>query len=219
MTSNTKKTFVALLASVAMAAAMAPGAEALEWTATGGNYPVAVSGGQTAIFEFKAGPRTVTCSVGSFSGTLTKKETPLKTTPKFEKCKADSGFAAEFAANGCEFLFSAPTKLSAGELRIECGFLTFLVIHIYESETDITDGKEPKCSFLFPPQGPLGTITWSNEGAGNTSRVKGVVVVKPKYSIFGDEKFCGASTGTGEFLGTTTLTGKVGLTAEGIDLG
>jgi hypothetical protein len=206
---------LALAAVLVVGATMASAAEALNWTATNGKYPTTATGGQTVVFEFKAGPRTITCKVVEFSGKLAAKEDPLTIlNPKFEKCKADGGLGAKFTTNECElFLFAE------GKLTIECFFLSSLEIDIFKSEKEAEEPeKTPVCGILTAPQGPLKGITWTNEGAGNASQVKGAFAVKPTYAVAGDKTVCG-NNGTGEILGTTTFTGKFAGVAEGVDIG
>jgi hypothetical protein len=218
MTPKIKRLAVVVLAVLAVSAATASAAQALSWTATNGDYTTTVSGGQTAVFEYKAGPRTITCSTMTFEASLKAKEASLLGPPKFEKCKANGGLGAKFTVNNCDYEFTAPT-LAGGQLQIECPFSEELEIHIYESEKAEAEGKKPLCTIEIAPQGPLGGITWSNEGIGNSTKVKGVFSgVKPKYTSSGNPTVCGAG-GTGEILGTTTLSGKFGGTAEGVDLG
>jgi hypothetical protein len=206
---------LALIVVLVVAATTASAAEALNWTATNGKYATNVTGGQTVVFEFKAGPITVTCKVLEFSAKLAAKEDPLKVlNPKFEKCKAEGGLGAKFTTNECELFFTA-----AGELKIECFFLSSLEIDIFKSEKEAEEpGKTPVCGILTGPQGPLKGITWTNEGVGNATQVKGAFAVKPTYVTAGDQTVCGKN-GTGEILGTTTLTGKFSGVAEGVDIG
>jgi hypothetical protein len=218
MSPKIKRLAIGLLAALALSAVAASVAQAAEWTATNKNYTTTVSGGQTAAFEFKAGPRTVTCSTISFTAPLKAKEFTLTTTPKFEKCKANGGLGAKFTVNGCDFGLTAPALLF-GELKLNCPFLTEFEIDIYASESAEAEGKKPVCTIKFAPQGPLSGIIWTNEGIGNSTQVKGEFTgVKPKFTATGNEEVCGKS-GTGEIKGTTTLTGSLGGTAEGVDAG
>jgi hypothetical protein len=217
MTLGLKRLVVALVAVLGVSAVAAAAAQALEWTATNGKYPTTVTGGQAEQFEFKMGPRVVTCSIGSFEATLSKKSFVLTTTPKFEKCKADGGLGATFQWNKCDFGLTAPV-LAQGALIISCPVAAELEINIYSSETAESEGKMPVCRFKFADQTPRETIVWTNEGVGNASQVKGEFTVKPKYTTAGSEEICGAA-GTAEFLGQSVFKGKNGEAAEGVDVG
>jgi len=205
------------LAAVMMSAAVASTAQAGEWTATNKKYPLTVTGGQTVAFSIVAGPRTITCSTISFEATIKAVSFNLPTTPKFEKCKANGGLGATVLVNGCKFGLTGGA-LAHGELRIECPFLTSLEIPIYASEFADGEGKAAVCTLKYASQGPEQNITWTNEGFGNATEVKGEVAVKLKYTVAGNEGVCGAA-GTGEIKGTTTMTGEVGMGAEGVDIG
>ncbi|HEX2392751.1 MAG TPA: hypothetical protein VHI77_07510 [Solirubrobacterales bacterium] len=205
------------MAVLGVSAVTAAAALALNWTATNGKYPTTVTGGQAEQFEFKMGPRVVTCSIGSFEAKLEEKSFVLTTTPKFEKCKADGGLGATFKWNGCDFGLTAPV-LAQGALIISCPINAELEVNIYSSESAEGEGKMPVCRFKFAAQTPREVIVWTNEGVGNASQVKGEFAVKPKYTTAGSEEICGEA-GTAEFLGQSIFKGKFGEVAEGVDVG
>jgi hypothetical protein len=160
-----------------------------------------LTGQQTTVnaLAFHAG--VVRCGVVQFAGTSGVFTTTTMTlTPTFDNCLLDEEEEVTFTNNGCSFLFhvGANTEHLTGTMSIECPANQLIEIHA------------PECTITVPPQGGLGSVTFTNEGAEMTrSLIFDLGIAGLDYVEHG----AGCATET-ETTNNGTYTGKVTITGE-----
>lgn len=155
MSSKFKIGGLVLMAAIAMSAVMATAAQAGEFTAE--EYPVTVTGTQTAKHEFKFQTGTVACAKATFDGTLEEASETLTVSADYKECKTPNG-GVSVKMNSCDFLLHAGETLENdrvdGSLDVQC-----------DVEGDEIEFHEPAngCTIKIPAQEGLGTIVYTNK--------------------------------------------------------
>jgi hypothetical protein len=172
--------------------------------------PVTVTGSGTEATTFTTTAGTVNCKQESYTGTASStSQATLTVTPSYSECSG-FGFSATIDMNSCDYLFHA-----SGTVDIVCPAGNEITV-------TATSFGTTKCVVHVPPQTGLGTITFDNEGTGETRDVKVTAnVTGIHYSHTAGTGFgaCGTGTGTaGKLEGTVTTTGETdpGTTHVGI---
>jgi hypothetical protein len=170
MTGKVKALGLALLATLATVAAMAPAAQA-QFTAD--EAPVTLTAGQTSQHVFSTAEGEWACESVQFHGEAEVESQPSVTiTPTYTDCEAFglsmeyTGFGhypetegAETLEHPCDYVLHAD-----GTVDLQCG-------------DSVSDGKghlvidpEASCDVTIPEQESIGSISYENEGEGATKQ-------------------------------------------------
>jgi hypothetical protein len=160
-----------------------------------------VTGQQSTLNALAFDVGTVKCGIVQFGGTSTVFTTTTMTlNPTFHNCLLDEEEEATFTINGCAFVFhvGANEEHLTGTMSIEC------------PDGERIEIDAPECTITVPPQGNLGSVTFTNEGAEMT---RGVVL---DLSLAGLDYVEHGAACVNETVTTNngTYTGKVTTTGE-----
>lgn len=152
-----------LLVVLAMSAMTTSVASADEFTAE--QYPVTLTGskdGEADVVAVTAG--SAACKSTTYVGTAIQATTTVTISPTYNECTA-FGFPATVDMNGCQYLFhinGASSTEGSADLTCPAG-----------KEVTVTSMSAGtiKCTLHFPTQSSVGTIKFSNIGAGPTREV------------------------------------------------
>jgi hypothetical protein len=190
MTRKLKMLGMAFVAVLALTAVSASAASAASYTAS--SYSTTGTGTSALgndVFTTEAGK--VECA-SHFEGTLTAASTDLTIKTKYTSCKA-FGFV-EAKVSGCVYTFTEPT--GSGDN--------------YTAKVDVSGSlctiEAGTCKVTVPAQGPLGTVTITNDTAAKDVTVK-ANVTGIKYTVVTDGFGC-PFTGTGEKTNATYVQGS-----------
>jgi hypothetical protein len=160
-----------------------------------------IKGQQTTVNSLAFDVGVVKCGVVQFGGTkAVLTSTTMTLNPTFDNCLLDEEEEVTFTDNGCAFLFhlGANTEHLTGTMSIEC------------PEGERIEIDAPECTITVPPQGNLGTVTFTNEGAEMTrSVVFDLGIAGLDYGEHGAG--CANETGlttNGTYSGKVTITGE-----------
>lgn len=160
-----------------------------------------ITGQQTTANAFVFDVGEVKCGVAQFAGTSAVfTTTTITLTPTFDNCLLDEEEEVTFTHNGCSFVFhlGANTEHLTGTMSIEC------------PANEVIEIDAPECTITVPPQGGLGTVTYTNEGAETTRSVvfdlgiAGIVYAEDGAGCVNEEE----TTNNGTYTGKITVTGE-----------
>jgi len=164
MSRNLKALGLALVASFAMSAVVASAASAEAYSFKADTVPTTLTGNQHAgndVFTTDTG--TVSCNIATYEGTQTVTPTNSVTVkPSYGECRAFGLFNVPIHVNGCEYKFTAGTKVSGnyeGTVDIVCPTGKFIEV------------TAPGCLVTVGAQNNLGKVTYTNIGIGATKEV------------------------------------------------
>jgi hypothetical protein len=190
MTRKLKMLGMALVAVLALTAVSASAASAGSYTAS--SYPSTGTGESALgndVFTTEAGK--VECK-SHFEGTLKEKSADITITAKYTECKA-FGFLNATVSH-CTYTFTEPT--GSGDTWSQ-------TVHIIGSPCTIIVST---CEVSVPLQGPLSSVTTTNDTAAGDVTVK-ANVSKIKYNVTKDGIGC-PFAGTGAKEGATYVQGS-----------
>jgi hypothetical protein len=160
-----------------------------------------LTGQQTTVNALAFDVGVVKCGVVQFGGTkAVLTSTTITLTPTFDNCLLNEAEEVTFTHNGCNFLYhiGANTEHLTGTISIEC------------PEGELIEIDAPECTITIPPQGNLGTVTFTNEGAEMT---RSVVFDHGVAGLHYVEHGAGCANETGT-TNNGTYSGKVTITGE-----
>lgn len=199
MLSKLKMGGLVLIAVIATSAVGATAAQAGEFTAS--EYPVTVTGTQTAKHQFKFEAGTITCAIVNFDGKLEAASETLTVTADYKECTTPGGQGVNVKMNSCDFLLHAGETLENervdGSLDVQCN-----------KEGDEIELFEPanECNVKIPPQNGRTTLVYTNKKMAKDYEMD-INITELEYTQ--NEK-CPGGQGTfknGEYLGKSTMKG------------
>lgn len=186
---------VAFIAVLALSALSASAASAAKFQASEYNAKVTATNEGQGNHVFTAGlVGNISCEVATFEGTkfLSGPVTELEVSPTYKKCQF-LGLPTEVETHGCTYLFLEPAggpTVFTGSVKVLCPSgqkITFAVA---------------ACKVEVGPQGPLSTVTYTNQATSpKTVQVK-ANVTGIEYTAIGT---CNGLPGTrsdGHYVGT-----------------
>lgn len=201
-------TVVAVLAMSAVAASAASAAEFFH-EAPAEEPTARVVATNEGTHNFTAGLiGTIECKIAKFTGTtyVTSPQKTVTVSPEYKECTFLKVSGVEVKTNGCTYTFNEPTALFTGTVTVNC------------PEGKAIEFKANGCEIKVGKQGPLSTVTYTNQAA-TEKLVKSVKVAasvsKIKYTASGTctvlgEKEDGSYSGTAIAEGETELGTRVG---------
>jgi hypothetical protein len=159
-----------------------------------------ITGQQSTVNALSFDVGVVECGIVRFAGTKAVfTSTTITLTPTFDNCLLDEEGEVTVTFNGCSFLYhiGANTEHFTGTMSIEC-------------MDELIEIDAPECTITIPPQGNLGTVTFTNEGEETT---RGVVFDQGIAGLDYVEHGPGCENETGT-TNNGTYTGKVTTTGE-----
>lgn len=181
---------LAMGAMAALAAMLAPAAQAETGALTTAGFPSIVTGGQIAgpTFDIGEGPlKTVTCGTSDLESTLVGPADPVTFKPTYGGCVAEPGaMPTTVTTNGCDYNIgvSKPGTTQTPETTglmaawIFCPAGQQIEIHIYENAAAHA-ANVSLCTYDIGPQGPVAAGVYHNV-AGNPSDV--VATIRAKFT-------------------------------------
>jgi hypothetical protein len=206
MVRNFKVLGIAVIAMFAMSAVMASMASADKFKAE--SAPVTYTGNQEEQNVFTTTAGTVKCTTTTFKGTVAVTETSeASVAPTYAGCTA-FGFPAHIDVNGCTFLLKIGAA-TTGTADVVCPAGQEITVTATTSSVNST----LKCTVHVPAQTNLGTVTYSNTGAGATREVLVAVNLagNVKYSHTAGTGLGACTSGsaaTGSYKGSVKVTGE-----------
>jgi hypothetical protein len=181
MTRMLKKIGLVAAAAAAIAAVMAPVAQAETGVLTASEYPAMLTAPKPGIgVTFDIGElKTVSCGPSKLDGTITEATDPVTFTPTYNNgCFAEPGeLPVTITTNGCDYQigFTKPGKTgweaTTGALQASliCPAEAQMEIHIYENATRHAENVS-LCTYDIEAQGPVEAGSYHNL-AGEPSTV------------------------------------------------
>jgi len=216
------KTLVpAFLACIAGSAALAAGAQAVEFHS--GSSHTILGGSQLTTHSFTAGPGFGAISCNTYSVNATAAAATVTTqsvTGTYSNCKDSFGRTVHITTGSCSYKFHASAKkeadLYSATAAVECPSGKGI-------ELMITSGGVTACTVLIPPQTGIGPLELKNE-TGAPKKIKGIAkATNVKNTTSGGFFNCGIANGehtegtyTGDVLveGTSTAGSAVDVWVE-----
>lgn len=168
MTRKLKALGLAVCAVAAMAAVMAPAAQAETGALTpffGG--PTIITGTQEEegpVFDIGPGPtRTVQCTTSDLDSTIFGPTDPVTFKPTYNGCRSNPNFRpTTVTTNGCDYRFGfgrpgttgQPATTGTMDVRLVCPPGQQLEVHVYENAVKHVENVST-CTYDVPPQGPV----------------------------------------------------------------
>ncbi len=202
---NLKVLGTALVAVLALSAVMASMASADVFKSSSGAVTT-VTGNQEVVAKFVTTAGSAECKKATYTGSATSGSSSVLVTPAYSECTC-IGVACTIDTNGCQFRLNITT--TTGTADVVCpGSATITLTNT-------------KCTIHVGSQTGLGTVTYSNKGAGTTKEVGLSFTIEKqiKYSHTegsGVGKCTTGSSTTGTITGTASATGEIGANHEGI---
>lgn len=190
MTRTLKALGLAMASMAALAAVMAPAAQAETGALTTAGFPSIVTGGQLGgvTFDIGEGPlKTVACGTSDLESTLVGPTDPVTFKPIYGACVAEPGaMPTTVTTNGCDYNigFSRPgttqTPETTGLMQawIFCPAGQQIEIHIYENAAAHA-ANVSLCTYDIGPQGPVAAGVYHNV-FGNPNDV--VATIRAKFT-------------------------------------
>lgn len=200
----------------ALAAVMAPAAQAETGVLTAQQYPTIITGEQGVGPTFDIGPgptRTVECATSDLTGTLIGPTDPVTLKPIYGGCISNPGaLPTTITTNGCDYLFgvSRPgttgTPPTTGILQawLNCPAGQQLEIHVYENGARHAENLST-CTYDLAPQGPIPAGIYHNNPGPPADVVATVNATFNALNTIGPPLICGG--GAFQFI-PVTLTGN-----------
>jgi hypothetical protein len=203
MTRSLKALGLAICAVAAMAAAVAPAAQAETGALTAAEYPAIITGAAppgAATFDVGVAPLyTVSCGTADLTSTLAGPTDPVTFTPIYGECKAEPGaLPVTVTTNGCDYRVGV-TKPGTTEMPATTGTMQATIvcppeqrveIHIYENAFTHA-ANMPLCTYDIAPQGPVPAGVYHNVFANPNDVVATVKAAFTAKSTMGPEMVCG----------------------------
>ncbi len=217
MSRNLRISALALAVVLAMSAMVAAGASAeAPFKFKSESASTNLTGKQHAANDvLRVHTGTVSCNDVTYLGSMVGTETSeFSLTPSYSGCVA-FGLASSIDVNGCSYRFKAGTKVGAN----------------YEGSVDVVcpTGKQievtaPGCTVTVKSQNGLGSVTYTNVGAGATREITvdlniNNLAYEEHRPFFG---ICATNTQPttgGTYVGAALLTGHNGSAHSGIFVG
>lgn len=214
MPNNFKALGVALVATLAMAATLASGAEAFKVTT--GATPAILTGeviehstiGKTETFKL-AGGQDISCEEVKSTATVRNGDTSITIIPTYNKCHATIGpetFKATVTMNDCDYFLHGgkevtSTTFSEGQVDLVCPEGKVMEIHLYKSPTVET---EELCTYKISPyvnkvSNEFHNITGSFNDVTITTTAKEIAITRTGSLL------CGSASSTATYTGSTTM--------------
>jgi hypothetical protein len=190
---------LALVAVLALTAVAASAASAAEFHSEASS--TFIHGEQSVENVFTVNSRTVTCKEATFTGTQTGTATTTLTIhPTYGNCTA-FGLPAKVSTAGCNYQFNQPTGSGpfSGTVNIVCETGSKIEINV----------NEGTCNITVAAQGPLSSLTYTNEGSGSSRAVSvGANVSGISSTVSGGILACGTNgTRSATYTGTVLTKG------------
>jgi hypothetical protein len=208
---------LAVAATAALVAIMAPAAQAETGALTAAEYPTIITGEQMPGVSFDIGAgaaRTVECATADLSSTLVGPTDPVTLKPIYAGCISNPGaFPATVTTNGCDYLLgvSKPgttgTPVTTGKMQawLNCPAGQQLEIHVYETAAKHA-ANNSTCTYDVGPQGPVPAGIYHNTpGAVPTDVLATVSAPFNGLNTIGPAFICGGNAFEGI---PVNLTGK-----------
>jgi hypothetical protein len=197
---------LALMALAACSAVMASAAQAGLFTAE--NYPATLTGTQLSGHKFSfSNNYSVTCANASFDAPLPEAAVAITVGATYGECESNAGNEVTVQMTGCDYVFESLATLGEGEVDGR--------MHILCPDGGGIDFEDAGtgCEIKIGPQNFLNTLVFTNNGAAGDFDVD-IEVVNIAYGqnamcpggagMFGNGKYKGKSTITGDFEGEET---------------
>lgn len=217
MTRMLKALGLAVAATAALVAMMAPAAQAETGALTAPMYPAIVTGEQMpgVTFDFGPGPgRTVECATSDLSATLFGPTDPVTLKPIYGGCISQpGGFPATVTTNGCDYLLGVSKPGTTGivppttgrmQAWLNCPAGQQLEIHVYENAA-LHAANVSTCTYDVGPQGPVPAGIYHNTPGPPADVLATVNATFNGLSTIGPAFICGGNAF--EFI-PVTLTGN-----------
>jgi hypothetical protein len=169
--------------------------------------PVTITGSQVEANVITTTAGTVKCTTATYAGTVAVTETSeIELQPSFSGCTA-FGFPAHIHAS-CK----VKGKISINTTTGEVDFVCLVGQKITVTATTSSVNSTLKCTLEIPAQTNVGTVTYSNTGAGATREIlvslnlSGINYTHTKGSGLG--ACTSGSSSTGTYKGSVQLTGE-----------
>jgi len=215
MSRNLKALGLALVAVLAMSALTAAGASAEAFKFKAEKTPTTLSGNQHGAPDvFTTDTGSVSCNEAKYAGEQVGTEvTQVTVTPTYSECTAFGLFNVPIDTNGCQYKFTVDTKVGAtyeGKVDVVC------------PAGQVIKVTAPGCTVTVGSQAGLGSITYTNVGAGATREVTVDVNITTGLAyeehrpLFG---LCANNTvakTNGKYTGAGLVTGTNGGTHSGV---
>ena len=218
---------LALVAALALGAVVTSAAQA-EGKFIAGKYPAALTGTSTTVhtLSIAGGVRKISCSTNSFTGELTAAAESTTIYPTYLLCTSTGGLPVHIYPNGCSYTW-AVSKLESATTASGTEALNCAAGQKYEYPVYASAQKEfendPICIYAIAPQGPLGTLSYTDVGSGSTASVNVTRNVTLEVEVKkGLKLVCGAKTGemtTGTYTGSLNMVAKNGGVQTGLSVG
>jgi len=198
-----------VVACLAIAAASAPGAQAVEFHSS--STHTLLTGSQLTTHQFSVGSGfgAISCKTAEATATAaTATSTTQSVTGTYSSCVDSFGRATHIATNGCNYKFHATAKKEAdvytGTAALECSVGKSI-------ELKITSSGVTVCTVTISAQSGLGPLTFKDETGGSKKAINiSANVNNIKTTTAGGLFNCGIANGehtAGTYTGDTLIQG------------